>query len=168
MYSGVDSKLMLRLGEHIERDLIGDSTKLRPIPGRLHHPWGVAVSHDTDTIAVTDAFHHCVQLFDAHDGSCLRVIGNGKGHVEGCFNKPAGVRFDSRGNIFVSDSGNHRVQLISGKSGQVIASIGHGEGIDFGYLKYPLGIDVSADDSLLFVADRWACSCVVTDDCCVR
>ena len=166
VYSGVDSKLQLRLGESLTSDLAHDAPKYRPIPGRLHHPWGVAVSTDCETIAVTDAFHHCVQLFDSHDGKCLGLIGNGKGHAVGYLQKPAGICFDSKGNVFVADSGNHRIQKFSVKV-VAVRTYGHGEGIDFGYLKYPLGVDISADDSLLFVADRCVRVCVCVCVCVV-
>lgn len=112
MYSASDCRFLRRIGEPTDTDHEVDPRNPRAYVGRLHHPWGVAIAADNDTIAVTDSFNHCVQLFSASNGRCLGTIGNGKGSTPGSFNKPAGVAWDEGGNIFIADSGNHRVQVV--------------------------------------------------------
>lgn len=112
MFSGGDGALLRRLGHHGDR---GYSSDAAPGTGKLHHPWGVALSGDGDLVAVTDSFTNVVQLYSAHDGRYLATFGKGKGGGPGYFSRPAGVQFDSKGSLFVADSGNHRVQVPWGR-----------------------------------------------------
>jgi DNA-binding beta-propeller fold protein YncE len=159
VYSGIDNRLLKRLGDsvHMDGDM-SDHTDTKPVAGRLHHPWGVAISHNCEHVAVTDSFHHCIQVFNVADGSVYKLIGSGRGSSPGALNRPAGLVFDKRGNVFVCDSSNHRIQMFS-ERGKALRCFGDGEGPLEGQLRYPLGIDISSDDSTLYVCDRSVLLC---------
>jgi hypothetical protein len=99
--------LMHRLGKPIGTKAEAHDSIL----GFLHHPWSVAISKDSETIAVSDSFNHCVQLFSSSSGRCLGLISRGKGFALGCMHRPSGLAWDSDNNLFVADSANHRVQV---------------------------------------------------------
>ena len=99
--------LLHRLGKPIGTQAASDDDIL----GYLHHPWAIAISKDSETIAISDSFNHCVQLFSSASGRCLGLVGRGKGFALGCMRRPAGLVWDVHGNLFVADSGNHRVQV---------------------------------------------------------
>lgn len=163
VYSGIDNRLLRRLGDSIHTDDDLSDREKKPVAGRLHHPWGVAISQDCEHVAVTDSFHHCIQIFNVADGSVFKIIGDGRGANLGSLNRPAGLKFDKRGNLFVCDSSNHRIQMFS-ERGKPLRSFGDGEGPLEGQLRYPLGVDLSPDNSKLYVCDRYAFIAPVLSD----
>lgn len=125
MFSGHDETLLFPIGDHIQSDFAPGTPPVLPTPGRLHHPWGVAVSPDGRLVAVTDSFNHCVQVFSSGDGRYVGTVGRGRGHAPGFFNRPAGIQYDGEGKLYVADSGNHRVQVRKGRGRGVLVSLLH-------------------------------------------
>jgi len=75
-------------------------------PGQL--VWPNSMVRDPRGRPLTsDEWRHDVQCFD-QDGTLLNSWG-GPGTEDGCFNRAAGLAFDSAGNVIVVDAGNHRL-----------------------------------------------------------
>lgn len=96
------------------------------------------------------AFHDtCSQMFDRKDNFVCTIGGEGDG--DGKFSGPAGVCFDTFGNLFVCDSGNHRVQAFTA-DGQFICRFGE-KGTGDGQFGKPTAVRFNNAGQLL-IADN--------------
>ena len=114
--------------------------------GRMGTPWGIAFGSD-GMWAVTDAYNHCVWIFDREDQLVRKfgIYGNGNGK----FSNPLGVAFDANNHLYVTDY-NHRVQKFN-INGAYLSQFGTQESGN-GQLKYPVGIIVH--NGKLYVVDN--------------
>ena len=115
---------------------------------KMKSPWGIAVSRNSEIIAVSDIENHCLIMFDLN-GRFLRVIGKeGSGNLE--FKSPRGLAFNPNGHIVVAEKENHRIQIVT-KDG--IFKLKFGEyGSNNSQFHGPTGVAVSQDGTI-YVTD---------------
>jgi sugar lactone lactonase YvrE len=141
------------------------------IEAQLNLPMAVTVGPD-DSVYVSDAANSRVRRITA-DGKIQTVAGFGGGEGIGGAGfvgdggpaekaklfSPAGVKFDTAGNLYISDSGNNRIRVIRGGVITTIAGTGRagfgGDGKEAlaAELNTPQKIAV-AKDGVVFIADR--------------
>jgi DNA-binding beta-propeller fold protein YncE len=96
----------------------------------LAAPGKVAVSPESDRVAVSDTLHHRIILAQP-DGKILHTIGTGKAGMrdgrsgEAQFRAPQGLVFGD-GILLVADTGNHAIRLIELNTGKVTTLAGTG------------------------------------------
>lgn len=103
---------------------------------QLSDPLGVAISKN-GCVAVSDWDKGHI-LFFAKNGKVVNTFGR-----DSDIKFPAGITFDSDGNLYVADRGNHCLWVLS-PNGDVIRKIGS-RGSKFGELYFPYGIAVKND-----------------------
>jgi sugar lactone lactonase YvrE len=94
---------------------------------RLSRPYGVAVDA-AGNLFVSDG--HKIRRLDAKTGIIDTIAGTGAWGFSGDngpareaqLNSPAGIAFDSFGNLIIADSGNHRIRKIDART-QIITTI---------------------------------------------
>jgi hypothetical protein len=97
-------------------------------------PTGIAVD-STEAVYVAENCKHVVTKFTGGSGSTYAGIPNSPGFsgdgaaISENLNYPAGLAFDSAGNLYIADEGNYRVRKIDG-TGQMTTVAGNG---DYGY-----------------------------------
>ena len=115
-------------------------------PGEFSRPQSMVI--DGDTLYVTDACNHRIQVFRT-DGSFVRGMGRVGGAV-GEFRFPYGLDMDAKGRLVVCEFGNNRVQLVDKDTGQGLANWGEG-GRERGQLAYPWAVAVRGDGKVVVV-----------------
>ncbi len=113
------------------------------VGSQLNDPLGIAVSQKGD-IAVSD-WDKCQILFFNHNGKLVKSFGKDKNQTFLKF--PAGITFNSNGNLLVVDRGNHCVWELN-ENGTIVNKIGC-HGYSAGQLNYPYGITIGADHSII-------------------
>lgn len=84
---------------------------------------------------VVDAFLNRVKKIEIATRKVTIVAGKGVNQYcgdnglakEACFNQPAGVAVDAKGNVYIADAGNDRVRKVDAKSGVVTTVAGTGQ-----------------------------------------
>jgi sugar lactone lactonase YvrE len=79
--------------------------------GQLEGPEAVTVNATSKEIWVSDTFNSRIEVFK-ETGTFSKTVG-AKGEGNGQFNEPAGLAFDSKGNLWVADFANNRVEEFS-------------------------------------------------------
>lgn len=85
---------------------------------QLNNPRDLQLSPDGQTLYVADELNHRVRAIELASGVIQTVAGNGVAAYEGegeaptktALNRPAGLAFDSDGNLYVADTYNHRIR----------------------------------------------------------
>ena len=133
---------------------------------KLKQPAGLAFDNEGN-LYVADRGNHSVRKIDTQ-GNISTIAGNG---VEGFsgdggpatqakLNLPAGLAFDSKGNLYISDRSNDRVRMVDSKG--IIRTIAGNGGDGFSgdkgpatkaELNKPFGLAIDKNDNL-FIADR--------------
>ncbi len=89
-------------------------------------------------------------------GSTDTDVGNG---VQGKFNQPSAVAFDSSGNLYVADTGNHVIRKVSSAGfvttvAGLAGTLGYADGIgNTARFSFPSGIAVDNVTGIVYVAD---------------
>jgi DNA-binding beta-propeller fold protein YncE len=115
-------------------------------PGEFMRPQSMVI--DGDTLYVTDACNHRIQVFKT-DGTFIRTMGSA-GSGPGEFRYPYGLDMDRDGHLVVCEFGNNRVQLIDKDTGRGLKSWGAG-GHDPGQLAYPWGVAVDKHNRVMTI-----------------
>ncbi len=119
------------------------------IAAKLWGAEGVAVAPD-GSIFVADTNYHRVLKFSP-DWELLQTIGSwSQSNVDGDFNSPRRIAFDSQGNFYVSDGGNGRIQQFDA-AGNWLRSLGS-PGSAPGQFNQPEGLAVDSQRHI-YVAD---------------
>jgi DNA-binding beta-propeller fold protein YncE len=116
---------------------------------KLERPAGIAYSHTSGKIYVSDAKRHMIVIFD-RQGKFLAELGS-RGNARGFFNFPTHLWVDKDGKLYVSDTLNYRIQVFT-SYGRVLRTIGkHGDRP--GHFAHPCGL---ATDSFgnIYVGDK--------------
>ncbi len=128
---------------------VGEEAKFRRLTG---------ICTDADgNVYVADVYNELIRKIDSK-GVVTTYAGSTEGDLDGDssmaqFNKPSGVSFDSKGNLFVTDEGNNKIKKIS-PEGIVSTYVGQaGEGFEDGPLEtakfnHPYDIDIGPDDTI--------------------
>jgi len=138
---------------------------------KFKSPYGVAFSADASIVVVADAKNHRIRLITVKDKKVTTLAGSGKASknypyrfadgpgTNAKFYHPYGVAFSADASIVVvGDTWNNRVRLITVKDKKVTTLAGSGYGFADGTgtnakFKYPRGVAISADSSIVVVAD---------------
>ena len=107
-------------------------------PGEFHFPVGIAIHLKTKKIFVSEEKNHRIQILNP-DLTFYRF-------VDGIFNEPKRVAFDSAGKVYVADTENHCIKVFT-EDGDCLTKFGT-EGIEEGQLTYPSSIIIDVDDVL--------------------
>ena len=100
-----------RISEFNQSD--GAFVRVLDIPG-LVHPFGICLSPDETTLAVTCADSYCIMLFRVDGSEAPRTIGGEDGDDDGQFSYPCDVRFTPDGQqLVVAEYRNKRVQVLA-------------------------------------------------------
>ena len=128
---------------------------------QFNQPAGI-IRDITGTLYVVDRGNHRIRRV-TQAGVVTTIVGSTQGSADGAaltaqFNSPFGITLDGLGNLFISDQGNHRIRKIS-TTGAVTTLAGSTSGLTEGtgtaaQFNQPAALTVSADGSLLFVADQ--------------
>ncbi len=134
------------------------------LPGRFHHPTGVAVDAGQN-IYVADTDNRRVQVFNSTGGFSLQfdlplaptpTERDEDDHDDNSgianLGKPFGIALDAAGNIYVADPKGGRA-LKFGATGQLLLTIPI-QGDKPGSIGRPFGVAVSTDGECLLVSDR--------------
>ncbi len=100
--------------------------------GEFNTPFDVAVTLDSEEIAVSDSGNHRIQRF-TKNGVFIDTFGQ-TGSAIGQFNNPKGLTYDEKGYLYAADSGNSRIALalssvVLGISGSSGAALGQFQGM---------------------------------------
>ncbi|CAF2630029.1 unnamed protein product [Rotaria sp. Silwood2] len=81
-------------------------------PGTLNFPNDVIVDEETNVVYVIDTSNHRVQRWKPFATEGDTIVGDrGAGNATNQLQKPAGLAFDMKGNLYVMDMDNQRVQM---------------------------------------------------------
>lgn len=121
--------------------------------------------HPSGDLVFSDTFNHRIRRIDKTSGIITTIAGNGERGFSGdggpatasALNEPYGVVIDSAGTVYFADRLNRRVRRVTA-DGTISTLAGDGEGTDGGPaatagLMEPNGLALSADDSVLYIAD---------------
>ena len=101
---------------------------------RLNHPYGLALDA-AGNIYFSDRDNHVIRRIDritgvitsyAGQGTVSGFGGDGGPASAALLNRPAGIDFDSAGNLYIADSGNARVRRVDASSGIITTVVGNG------------------------------------------
>ncbi|MBK9316292.1 MAG: HYR domain-containing protein [Acidobacteria bacterium] len=100
---------------------------------RFNRPTGLAVDAQ-DNLYVADSGNNRVRRIDTTTGVITNFAGNGGSGYGGdgvgatltSLNNPAGIIFDTQGNLYIADRNNHRVRKIDGSTGLISTLAGNG------------------------------------------
>lgn len=85
---------------------------------------------------------------------CQKIVGKSyvaiQQMVNGQFNCPYGVAFDSAGHIIVADKWNHRVQVLRYSDGSHVRTIGS-EGSENGQFSNPFGVLIDGQGRIIVI-----------------
>jgi DNA-binding beta-propeller fold protein YncE len=99
-----------RISEFNQAD--GAFVRVLDTPG-LQLPWGMCLSPDETTLAVTCADSDCIKVICVDGSKAPRTIGGVDGSGDGQFNCPMDVHYTPDGQqLVVADFGNKRVQVL--------------------------------------------------------
>ena len=107
-------------------------------PGEFHFPVGIGIHPKTKKIFVTEEKNHRIQILNP-DLTFYRF-------VDGIFNEPKHVAFDSAGKVYVADMENHCIKIFT-EDGDYLTKFSS-KGTEEGQLTYPSSIAIDADDVL--------------------
>ncbi len=125
---------------------------------RFRRPMGLALDQDGN-LFVADTDNNRIRRIDAVTREVSTIAGDGQpgmkdgNLVEARFNRPSGLAFDSRGNLFVADSMNDCVRKLDLVMGEVTTPI-DGRSQDRFPLNRPAGIAFDRKGDL-FIADTF-------------
>jgi sugar lactone lactonase YvrE len=99
----------------------------------IYEPQGVVLDNIGD-VYFADFYHHAVRRIDAASGIITTVAGNGTEGYSGDgdvaanakLNYPAGISFDSAGNLYIADSNNYVVREVNTATGIITTVAGNG------------------------------------------
>ncbi|MEK7384434.1 MAG: hypothetical protein AAB262_14255, partial [Elusimicrobiota bacterium] len=134
----------------------GEDDEHSRLPGRFHHPSGVAVDA-VENIYVADTENHRVQVFNSTGAFNFQfdlppVPAGLDGEDDDSLGKPFAVALDFAGNIYVADPKGGRA-LKFGATGQLLLTIPI-PGDKPGHFGQPFGVAVSSGGDCLLVSDR--------------
>ncbi|MEW6733452.1 MAG: IPT/TIG domain-containing protein [Acidobacteriota bacterium] len=131
----------------------------------LNVPTGIALD-SAGNLFVVDSFNSRIRKIDAITGIITTVVGNGSTIFNGDGRSaletsilPAGLAFDSAGNLFFADAGNNRVRRVDAQTNIITTVAGNGNlnfsgdggpATDAG-LAIPVGVALDAADNLIIL-----------------
>ncbi|MDR7335202.1 hypothetical protein [Roseateles asaccharophilus] len=114
-----------------------------------------------DNVYFTDSSHAIRKVSPTGEVGPVAGAPYSEGHIDdlGAFarlSSPAGLAFDSRGNLFVADAGNHAIRRIT--PGGHVSTVAGGRGVVLrpgldGSINQPAGLAVTASGRLIFVSE---------------
>ena len=107
---------------------------------------GIAISHRTGNIYVSNTGNHRIQMFNGITGAFMMDFGS-NGSTDGLFNNPWGIAIDNSDYVYVSDTGNHRIQKFT-STGAYVSQFGS-QGTDDGKFASPKGIQVLSNGNII-------------------
>lgn len=107
---------------------------------------GIAISHRTGNIYVSNTGNHRIQMFNGITGAFMMDFGS-NGSTDGLFNNPWGIAIDNSDYVYVSDAGNHRIQKFT-STGTYVSQFGS-QGTDDGKFASPKGIQVLSNGNII-------------------
>jgi DNA-binding beta-propeller fold protein YncE len=134
------------------------------LAARFKNPGRLALDPTGTWLAIADTDNHAIRKLTIATGAVSTLAGNGtQGSADGAasaasFSAPIGVAVASSGAVYVSDTSNHVIRVITNGVVSTLA----GSAPITGYIdssgsaarfNYPRGIALSADGSVLYVAD---------------
>ena len=141
---------------------------------RFHGPFQPIFSYDNTQLFVSEMYNHRVQIFnvDAGDNTLTYVDTiNSDNVVDGGFNQPHGMAFDSAGRLYILDYFNHRVLRceLAGSIWTCDTFLGTNgeEGDALDKLRFAVGLYINGADEI-FIADggnQRILKCDITGDC---
>ena len=106
------------------------------VAASLSHPMGVALD-SAGNLFISEFQGNRIRRVDGQTGVITTSAGTGSSHVGGdngaaasaVLNLPAGIAFDSTGNLYFADMGNNRVRRIDAQTGIITTIAGTGSAI---------------------------------------
>jgi len=100
---------------------------------KLGYPSSIAFD-SSSRLHIADGANHRIRRVN-DNGIIVTVAGNGEAGFSGDgglatkaqLDDPAGVAFDSSGNLYISDTGNHRIRRVDNETGIITTIAGNGE-----------------------------------------
>ena len=128
------------------------------------NPGHLALDSTQTWLAIADSDNNAIRVLTLATGAVTTLAGNGtQGSLDGgalnaSFNAPNGIAVSASGAVFVSDYSNHVIRVITNGVVSTLAGSAGASGFVDGIgsaarFYYPRGIALSADGSVLYVAD---------------
>ncbi len=135
---------------------------------QLNSPSGLAVDA-SGNVYIADNFNDRVRMVSAQTGIITTIagpgsaasLGDGGPATQAYLAQPAGLAFDSAGNLYIADSFNDRIRMIAAQTGIISTVAGGGNGIQLGdggpatqaTLDYPTGLAIDSSGNI-YIADQ--------------
>jgi uncharacterized protein (TIGR03437 family) len=138
-----------------------------PAAAQFNSPGAVALD-SKGNLYIADTGNHCIRMISgstitpiAGTGGTIGYSGDGLAATAATLNAPAGLAFDSKGNLYIADTGNNVIRKITGTTISTVAGIqgqGGGYGGDLGpatsaNLSGPTAIAFDSADNM-YIADN--------------